>query len=235
MDAAVVEQRERLAVGVAIGVDGTDAFEGQQGDDTCRLEFAGLGQDDDLIGAVGHGAGRFGTHDVVGHEAVLIEPVCANEEFVDRKIPDTGLDHRADHDLRLMLIFAAQKDDMGIGLFADIVGDESRVGDDGDITAVGGQLFGKQCAAAAGLDHDRLAVVDALSGPLGNLAFALIVEGEMVGDVIAGRHGRIAVLAAQQTFALKEIEIFADGHFGDIQCLRKLRDSNAFLLVYKIE
>ena len=40
---------------------------------------------------------------------------------------------------------------------------------------------------------------------------------------------------AQQTFALKEIEIFADGHFGDIQCLRKLRDSNAFLLVYKIE
>ena len=180
-----MQKLQSLWRNIFIRIDCIDIFEWKKRNNTGLCEFRSLCEYNDALGILCHAADCFSPHEVISHEAVFVEPVRTDENLVDIEILHAFLDHWSNHDLRFVLVFTAEQNDMGIGLLADKSGDEGRVRNDRDIAPIGSELFGQQCAAGAGFNHDRLAVVHGFSCMQGNFAFDFIVKGKMIADVVA--------------------------------------------------
>ena len=77
--------------------------------------------------------------------------------------------------------------------------------------------------------------MDGVSGAERNTVFRLVIEGEMIGNVIALCHCGIAMLAPQQSHMFQGTEIFSDRDFGNVESLCQLRDSDSFPFVDDIQ
>ena len=114
--------------------------------------------------------------------------------------------------------------DLEIGGAADVIGDESAVGDDGHTAPHLRQRCGQQRAAAPALDHDGVAVLYKFCGAKRDLPFLFVVVGEAPLDIIrAGQNGE-AVLPGDQPLRLHGIQVLADGDLGDAQARREFGD-----------
>ena len=199
------------------------------------LEFGGFRQDDILLCVFRHGARCFGAHEIVGHETGLIPSVNANEEFIDVEVSDAGLNHGSDHDLRLVLVFSAEQNDMCIWLLADISCDKGRIGDDRDIAPVAGQLFGQKRAAAAGFNHHGFPVMDGFGCPVGDPPLPVIIKRKMIANIVAGDHGGEAMFPAKEPFLFEKVQVLADGDLRNLQFLCQFGNGNPFSAIDDIE
>ena len=95
---------------------------------------------------------------------------------------------------------SAKKDDLKTRFSADIVGNESAVGNDCEIFAgsSGAVVPGQSAPATAALDHNRIAIVDELCGACSNFAFLFIMVGDPSADIVRIAEGGKTMLAADQ-------------------------------------
>ena len=75
--------------------------------------------------------------------------VDADEELVHLEVAGTESDERTDHDLRLILVAAAEQDDAGRAHLAHEARDEGGIRDDGDVAVARTEFLGEQRATAA--------------------------------------------------------------------------------------
>ena len=94
-------------------------------------EFVRLCQHDDLLSLARHVADSLRAHLILIGEAGLAGPsVHADEELIDPEVLHTLANHRAYHDLGVVLVDAAQKNDLEIGGAADVICYKGAVGND---------------------------------------------------------------------------------------------------------
>ena len=171
----------------------------------------GFCQDDDPVRLTGHIADGLGAHLVLMGETGSGGPaVHADEEAVDPEILRALTYHRTDHDLGVLLVNAAEKNDLEIRGAADIVRNESAVGDDRHTASRFRKRGGEQGTAAAALDHDGIPVPDQFRRAQGNPALFFVMVGQASLDIIRAGQNSKTVFSFDQSLGLHGVQVFAD-------------------------
>ena len=174
-----------------------------------------------MICLLSHITYRFTTHIIISRKTwIRCESIGTDKQLIYIKRLHASSRHRSNHDLRALLVFASQQNDLQSSLLTYIISNKSGIGDHGHILFCFCDFQRDQCTARTGFNHKRLPILNIRHRQTGNSLLDFIMIDEPVCQIITVMQSRISMLPQNQTTAFQLHEILANRHLWNRKQLR---------------